>query len=157
MPAYAKRVIGTARTDWPNKKRYLRDVLDYFGRETAIATISEAKAADLAQHLLGKPVTIWKGGCSRRRDDPDADKYRKPSKAERAHKMRDELNRRVIDIMKAIEKKYGRRFRWHDLRAAFITHVAKTSGGIAAQALARHSDFGTTQAYIEIVGDLKIA
>jgi hypothetical protein len=41
--------------------------------------------------------------------------------------------------MTLVEAKFGRRFRWHDTRAAFITHVALTSGAIAAQKLARHS------------------
>lgn len=46
--------------------------------------------------------------------------------------------------MDAIEAKTGRRYRLHDVRAAFITHVAITSGQLAAQALARHSDYDTT-------------
>lgn len=52
--------------------------------------------------------------------------------------------------MVQIEKRYGRRWRWHDVRAAYITHVALTSGPIAAQKLARHSDFKTTSGYIEV-------
>jgi integrase len=52
--------------------------------------------------------------------------------------------------MKTIESEFGARWRWHDLRAAFITHVAITSGPVAAQALARHADFDTTRAYIEV-------
>jgi hypothetical protein len=55
--------------------------------------------------------------------------------------------------MKLIEVKYGRRWRWHDLRASFITQVALTSGGMAAQALARHSYFSTTQTYIEVADE----
>jgi len=50
--------------------------------------------------------------------------------------------------MKVIEGEFGRRWRWHDIRAAYITQVAKTAGPMAAQALARHSDFRTTQGYI---------
>ena len=56
--------------------------------------------------------------------------------------------------MKTIEKEFGRRWRWHDLRAAFITHVAMTSGPLAAQTLARHSDFDTTRAYIEVANEV---
>ena len=52
--------------------------------------------------------------------------------------------------MALVEAKFGRRWRWHDLRAAYITHVALTSGPLAAQKLARHSDFKTTQAYIDV-------
>lgn len=52
--------------------------------------------------------------------------------------------------MKAIEKELGSSWRWHDIRAAFITHVAIMSGALAAQRMARHSDFKTTQGYIEV-------
>lgn len=54
--------------------------------------------------------------------------------------------------MKKVQEKYGKDWRWHDMRAAFITHIAITCGSIPAQKLARHSLFETTQAYIE-VGD----
>src|SRR5579885_943024 len=40
------------QTDWPNKQRYLREVIDYFGAETPIASIDEAKVQDLPMHLL---------------------------------------------------------------------------------------------------------
>ena len=56
--------------------------------------------------------------------------------------------------MKVIEVEFGRRWRWHDLRAAFITHVAMTSGPLAAQTMARHSDFDTTRAYIEVANEV---
>ncbi len=52
--------------------------------------------------------------------------------------------------MKTIMAEFGARWRWHDIRAAFITHVALTSGPIPAQRFARHRDFKTTQRYIEI-------
>jgi hypothetical protein len=52
--------------------------------------------------------------------------------------------------MEVIETEFGAKWRWHDLRAAFITHVAMTSGPLAAQTLARHSDFDTTRANIEV-------
>lgn len=51
--------------------------------------------------------------------------------------------------------KYGRTWRWHDLRGAFITSVALNSGGIVAQQMARHSDFDTTQAYIEVADEMR--
>lgn len=56
--------------------------------------------------------------------------------------------------MDEIEKKNGRRWRWHDIRAAYITQVAVTSGAIAAQKLARHSDFKTTAGYVEVADDV---
>jgi len=52
--------------------------------------------------------------------------------------------------MVAVEKKLGARWRWHDIRAAFITQVAMTVGAVAAQKMARHSDFKTTQGYVEV-------
>lgn len=59
--------------------------------------------------------------------------------------------------MKRIEAEYGARYRWHDIRAAFVTHVAIMSGGVAAQALARHSDFSTTRRYIHVADEVKRA
>jgi integrase len=56
--------------------------------------------------------------------------------------------------MGEIEKRYGRRWRWHDIRAAYITQIAMTSGPIAAQKLARHSDFKTTAGYVEVADDV---
>lgn len=55
-------------------------------------------------------------------------------------------------VMDQIEQETGRRWRWHDIRGAFISHVARRSP-IAAQHLARHSDFKTTQLYIGIDDD----
>ena len=52
--------------------------------------------------------------------------------------------------MDEIKEKFGRRWRWHDIRGPFITHVARTSGQLAAQALARHSDYSTTRTYVEV-------
>ncbi len=56
--------------------------------------------------------------------------------------------------MTAIAKIYGRKWRWHDIRASFITQVAITSGSVAAQKLARHANFKTTQAYIDVADDV---
>lgn len=52
-------------------------------------------------------------------------------------------------------EKTGKRYRWHDLRAAFITHVAQMSGQLAAQALARHSDYQTTAMYVEAADEFR--
>jgi integrase len=52
--------------------------------------------------------------------------------------------------MKIVEVELGAKWRWHDVRAAIITHVAINSGPLAAQRLASHSDFKTTQGYIEV-------
>ena len=58
-------------------------------------------------------------------------------------------------VMDDVEKETGRRYRWHDLRAAFITHIALTSGPVAAQRMARHSDYETTQAYVEVADTIR--
>lgn len=50
--------------------------------------------------------------------------------------------------MKVVETELGTRWRWHDIRAAFITQIAVTAGAVAAQQLARHSRLSTTQGYI---------
>lgn len=54
-----------------------------------------------------------------------------------------------------MRSRYGRTWRWHDLRAAFITSVAMNSGGVVAQNMARHSDFATTQLYIEVADEMR--
>lgn len=56
-------------------------------------------------------------------------------------------------IMDGIEAKHGRRWRWHDTRAAYITHVATTSGPADAQVMARHVSAQTTARYIGIVDE----
>lgn len=54
-----------------------------------------------------------------------------------------------------MQAKYGKTWRWHDLRGAFISRVAVQSGGVVAQALARHSSFATTQLYIEVADEMR--
>ncbi len=56
--------------------------------------------------------------------------------------------------MKTIEKEFGRRWRFHDLRAAYITQIVITAGPIAGQRLARHSDYKTTQSYVEVADEV---
>jgi integrase len=56
--------------------------------------------------------------------------------------------------MRVVAREFGRTWRWHDLRAAFITHVAMTSGPVAAQTMARHSSFDTTRGYIEVADEM---
>lgn len=294
---------GTA--DWPNKQRYLREILAYFGPGKRVADISEADLEDYRTWALKQPLKTWTGGSKRRRDDPYADRYWKDTGRtrstaivnrylpvlravfDRAHKIRDPLTgrraleeiptvadlqepkrkarpipeavllnilasapahvveamiatlyfgfrqseifertvvdvdfehggiwlsaehvkdnedafipgadeamafmRKLVDqanarktkhlitwrrtykdaeaqaaaawmpikepktawrtIMDKVETKFGRRYRWHDIRAAYISYVAIKSGGPVAQALARHSDLRTTQAYIHV-------
>ena len=52
--------------------------------------------------------------------------------------------------MDAIEAKFGARWRFHDGRAAYITRIALTGSAVTVQQLARHSDFSTTQRYIDV-------
>lgn len=282
--------------DWPNKSKYIREILAHFGARTPIAAIDGAAIQDYARQALEKPVRVWTGGNQHRLTDLDAERYLKPTARQRtavsvnrslqilraafkrAFETRDPLtHRRVIDAMPAIEdlpeakrrptpipdsvlaelmttlpqhvaeavratlyfgfrrtevfglqirhvdldaggvrldaaevknntdafiaggpeamafmahlveqarargtqylitwqrpgqdwqpihncrgawrramdeieKKYGRKWRWHDLRAAYITYVAIHYGAVAAQRLARHSELATTQRYID--------
>lgn len=57
--------------------------------------------------------------------------------------------------MKIIKAEFGAKWRWHDIRAAYITHVAITSGAVAAQTMARHSNYETTRAYIEVADETR--
>lgn len=293
--------------DWPNKKRYVREILDFFKPETAVRDIDEAKLADFRTHLASQPLMIWTGGALRQRTAPDAERFWKPHPSgklrgaatvnrympavramfDRAWKTRDPITRaraieevpkiedlpelkrkprpvpeaviaeleqllpdytveamittcyfgsrkteaftlqianvdfdargirlmaehvkddedaftpggtdamawleflcrqakargtkflitrpgRIVNAagvkiaawvpvkspktafnnaMDVIEQRHGRRWRWHDIRAAWITHIAMKAGPIVAQKLARHSDFATTQAYIDV-------
>lgn len=57
--------------------------------------------------------------------------------------------------MKTIEEEFGARWRWHDLRAAFITGVAGSSlSGKLVQHMARHANFATTEVYIKLADNL---
>lgn len=60
-------------------------------------------------------------------------------------------------IMKAVKKKHGQTWRLRDMRSSFITQVAIEVGPKAAQAMARHSDFDTTESYIEVADKIRRA
>ena len=60
-------------------------------------------------------------------------------------------------VMRRIADQFGRRWRWHDIRASFITHVAITAGPVAAQSLARHSSYETTRGYIAVADEVRRA
>jgi integrase len=300
-----------AEPDWPNKQRYAREIIAYFGAEKPMRDIDGAQIDDFISHLLRQKVMIWAGGSTRNRDAKDANEWwraapdgrtRSPSTVNRylpllrmafarAYNTRDPLTREraieeipvikdldepkrrarptpdsvITDLydmlpeyvieairgtlyfglrrgeifnlqikhadfdargiwlanedvkdnedaflpgsrdamqflaqlvdqarergtkflitrrryrkdpevqarepwkeiqnpkttwrnaMDKIEEKFGRRWRWHDLRATFITNVAVNAGPMAAQKLARHSDFSTTQAYIDVADEV---
>lgn len=298
------------QADWPNKQRYLREIVAYLSPTTLIADVNAARVEDYTSFALRQPVMVWVGGSKRSRYNPENNRFWKPSGRTRgpstvnrylpvlreifarAHKLRDPVTNeraiseippiadlaepkrkarpipdgvltKVIDIlpqhvseaviaslmfgfrrseifqlqikdvdfemggvrlnadevkddedeflpgapeamdylgklveqakargakhlitwqrrrknpedqaaeawrpvqrpkaawrtaMEQVEKAFGRRYRWHDIRAAFITHVALTSGPIAAQTLARHSDFRTTQGYIAVADEVR--
>lgn len=60
--------------------------------------------------------------------------------------------RRIMDL---VEAKHGARYRFHDLRAAFITQVALNASPAAAQAAARHSEYRTTEGYVEVADAIR--
>lgn len=293
--------------DWPNKRRYAREIVAFFGGDCPMTSIDGAKLQDYVAFALKQPVMIWRGGGRKPGETEDQDRYWKPAEngrtrapatvnrylpiiraaLQRAHHTRDSITgRRVIEdvpivadlaepkrkarpipdpvllhlmeilpdylveaerltlyfglrrgealslqvpqvdfqargiwldhdavkddedaflpggraamqflaqlvdqakerrmrhliswrrrrkdetaqarepwrplknpktawrtAMDAVQEKFGKRWRWHDLRAAFITHIAITAGPLAAQKLARHSEFSTTQGYVEV-------
>lgn len=83
-------------------------------------------------------------------------RYRKDATAQAAEPWVDIKSPKTVwrSAMVTIEKKFGKRWRWHDLRAAFITNIAVNAGPMAAQKLARHSDFATTQGYIDVADEI---
>lgn len=289
--------------NWNNQCVYLREIIEFFGAATAVASISDALIEDYIAWALRRPVLTWIGGATRKRDCEDAARFWKPSGRtrnaatvnrylpvlraifDRAHNIRDPLTREraieevpkfddlrepkrkprpvpdgvlshvleslpthvreaviatllfgfrrteifrleIADLdfenggvwlshkkvkdkedaflpgspeamvfmreladraiargtarlitwqvrrptpalqagepwrtvespkrawataMKTVERAFGRRWRWHDIRAAYISRIANTAGQLAAQTLARHSDYRTTQAYV---------
>jgi integrase len=60
-------------------------------------------------------------------------------------------------VMALVEDRHGQKWRWHDLRAAFITHIALTAGAVAAQKVARHADYATTALYVDVADNFKLA
>lgn len=295
--------------NWENRKLYLREFMAYFGEGRVIASIAESECDDYKSWLLRQPVLVWKGGAKRKRTDPDAEKYWKPSGRtrapstvnrylpvaraifERAYKLRDPLSgerviaevpviedldepkrkarpipdailtfilenvpqhtrealtaslhfgfrlgevhglqvanvdfdnggvwlehdavkddedafqpgsieamafmKHLVDqakarnttflitwkrayldekvaatkpwmpladphrawntVMDKVEKAFGRRYRWHDVRAAYISRIANHVGRLPAQKLARHSDYRTTEAYVLLEDEL---
>jgi len=292
--------IWERQDDWKNKKRYMKELVAFFGAETAVADISEARIQDYIAYALNQPVRIWTGGPSKEGGKARLSATRKTgtrlrSRASvnlylhmmrqvfgRASKVRDAQGNPAIKdipnvpvlstprrrarpvpdyalsklltilpehVMKAIfltlyfglrksevfslkthqadfiaggirleaedvkdeedaylpgapdamaflallcgetqmrgttalvtyrrgetwapiksprtawntamaiiEKEFGRKWRWHDLRAAFITHVALTSGPELARTLARHSDYKTTLGYVAVADEMR--
>ena len=296
------RPAWTARKDWPSIQVYAREIVAYFKPDRTIASISEADIENYITWALKQPVMVWTGGRARRRDDPDAAQFWRPSGRtrspgtinrylptlraifDRAFKTRDSVTReRAIDekpkikmlkvgkrkarpvpesvldhitrhlpqhvaealtatrcfgfrrseiyrleiadvdfekggvwlshdavkddedaftpgspdamafmrglvdqanarnvtrlisyrakpddpwraiespktawrtVMDIAQAAFGRRWRWHDIRAAYISGVANDAGPLAAQRLARHSDYRTTQAYVAVESPL---
>lgn len=296
------------QAQWSNKQRYLRDVVAYFGPETAVASISKAMIDDYITHSLQQPLRVWRGGPNRDPADPANDRFWTDSGKtrtqatvnrylpvlreifDRAYNTFDPITRQraiteipkfsdlqepkrkarpipdnvlskvistlpthVVDALVAslyfgfrcseifemeipdvdferggvwlkaenvkdhedaflpgapaamehmaklvaqardrgtmrliswrryrkdpanqaqepwlpmkspktawatamdkIEEEFGRRWRWHDIRAAYITQVALTAGPVAAQHLARHSEYRTTQGYVAVADE----
>lgn len=80
---------------------------------------------------------------------------RKDPAAQAAEPWRPILNPKTAwrTAMDTIEAEFGRRWRFHDLRAAYITQIVMAAGPVAGQRLARHSDFKTTQGYVEVADE----
>jgi integrase len=292
--------IWQRQDDWKNKRRYIRELLAFFGPATAMADISEARIQDYIGHALAQPVRVWTGGPAKEGAERAAqarkslDRLRSPATVNlylhllrqaigRATKVRDGLTGepavkhppkipvlktmkrrarpvpddvllRILELVRphvrdairltlyfglrqseafglqvhqidfaagglrlyaegvkdsedaflpgsaeamatlremaaqardrgvasliavrrngawcpihspkrawetamlTIQREFGRTWRWHDIRAAYITHVAMTSGPVMAQSLARHSDYETTRGYIEVADEMR--
>lgn len=122
----------------------VKDDEDAFLPGAPAAMAELARLVEQARSRGLKHLIAWR----RKRKDPAAqaaEKWRPLKSPKRAWST----------AMKAIEKTYGRRWRWHDIRAAFITHVALTSGPVAAQKLARHSDYKTTDMYVDVADEVR--
>lgn len=288
------------QSDWKNKKRYMKELIAFFGPDTSVASISEAHLQDYVAHALGQTVRVWTGGPTKEGARKRADSARKQGARTRspatvnlylhmmrqvfgrAAKIRDEngnpairdipkvpvldtpkrqarpvpdavlsramdllpahstkavcltlffgfrkgemftLQKRQVDFaaggvrlhaenvkdaedaflpgapdamtflalligeadvrrtpylitvkrkgywqpiqspkrawgtaMKVIEREFGQRWRWHDIRAAFITQVALTSGPELARTMARHSDYKTTLGYVAVADEMR--
>ena len=102
--------------------------------------VDQAKARDVSHLITWRPY----------RKDPEEQECLKW----RALKQPKTAWRNAMDI---IEERFGRRYRWHDIRAAFISHVALKSGGVIAKELARHSYYRTTKAYILVSEEVQRA
>lgn len=83
--------------------------------------------------------------------------YRRDAKKQAAEAWRPIRNpksawRRIMD---EVEAEHGARWRFHDGRAAFITQVALKASPAAAQAAARHSEYRTTEGYVEVADEIR--
>lgn len=56
-------------------------------------------------------------------------------------------------VQRQLKEKLGETWRWHDLRATTLTHVAWKAGPLPAQHLGRHSDYRTTAKYVAAAPD----
>lgn len=99
--------------------------------------VDQARARDMTR------VISWRRPRTNPHDQ-EAEPWREVESPKRAWKT----------AMKKILIAFGRKYRWHDIRAAYISHVAVTSGGPAAKRLARHSDYRTTEGYILVEDDI---
>ncbi len=61
--------------DWPNKQRYARELLAFFGGETLMRDIDGARIQDYIAFAMKQPRMVWIGGSSRKRDAADAQKF----------------------------------------------------------------------------------
>jgi len=105
-----------------------------------------AQLVDQARERGVRHLITWRPGTGGRRSSrrPESLRWRPIRSPKSAWKT----------AMDAVQAEMGARWRWHDIRAAFITQVALTAGAVAAQKMARHSDFKTTQGYVEVADDV---
>lgn len=75
--------VWKKQAGWPNRKRYMREVLTFFGPATAVSAIDEARIQDYASFALTQPIVTWQGGPHRDPADDENEKFWKATKKTR--------------------------------------------------------------------------
>jgi integrase len=58
------------QSDVPNKDRYAREPLQFFGPSTPIKLIGDIRVQEYVRFMRERPILIWAGGPTRKPDDP---------------------------------------------------------------------------------------
>jgi len=69
---------------WDDKKRQLREIVEFFGPSAAVREIDESRVREYTDFALTRPRKIWKGGCMLDRDNSNHARYWKTLRGKRA-------------------------------------------------------------------------
>lgn len=67
--------VWERQAHWPNKRRYMKEILEFFGPATPLANIDDGRIADYVRHLKTAPTRAWHGGPHRHPTDPEFEKF----------------------------------------------------------------------------------